>query len=139
MGNDIQHPKKAAMLLALHKTIGVVTPACEEVSINPATHYKWLKSDEAYAEAVKAIKNVAKDFAESKLHKAMKNGNITAIIFYLKTQAKDRGYIEKAEFDHNFQGAGGGIMFYIPENGRDKKPEDDNKNDESEKKTEPEA
>ena len=44
-----------------------------------------------------------KDFAEGKLMQQIDGGNITAIIFYLKTQAKDRGYIEKVE--HEFDAA----------------------------------
>jgi len=33
--------------------------------------------------------------AESQLMKKIKQGNLTAIIFFLKTQAKHRGYVEK--------------------------------------------
>jgi predicted transcriptional regulator len=37
------------------------------------------------------------DLAESQLLKKVKEGNMTAIIFYLKTQGKQRGYVEKGE------------------------------------------
>jgi predicted transcriptional regulator len=37
------------------------------------------------------------DLAESQLIKKVKDGNMTAIIFYLKTQGKQRGYVEKGE------------------------------------------
>jgi hypothetical protein len=36
----------------------------------------------------------------------IKAGNVTAIIFYLKTQAKDRGYVERQELT----GADGGKL-----------------------------
>ncbi len=42
----------------------------------------------------------ALDFMESRLLKAIDKGNVTAIIFYLKTKGKDRGYIEPQEIDH---------------------------------------
>ena len=38
------------------------------------------------------------DDAESELHKQMFKGNITALIFFLKTQGKSRGYVERQEF-----------------------------------------
>jgi hypothetical protein len=37
------------------------------------------------------------DTAEGELQKAIKTGNLTAIIFFLKCQAKGRGYVERIE------------------------------------------
>jgi hypothetical protein len=37
------------------------------------------------------------DDAESELQKQMFKGNITALIFFLKTQGKTRGYVERQE------------------------------------------
>jgi len=91
--------KKRAMLSALKTTLGVVTPACVNVGIDRCTHYEWLKTDDEYKRAVLDIENVALDFAESKLHTLIKNNDTTAIIFYLKTRGKGRGYIERSERD----------------------------------------
>ncbi len=44
------------------------------------------------------------DLAESKLIEAIKAGNLTAIIFFLKTQGKSRGYSERSEFGHTTDG-----------------------------------
>lgn len=96
--------QKKAMLSALEASLGVVTSAAKKVGINPATHYGWVKKDEAYAEAVDAIQDTAIDFVESKLFSQIKDGNTTATIFYLKTKAKHRGYVERAEFDHTTNG-----------------------------------
>jgi hypothetical protein len=38
-----------------------------------------------------------KDHAESALYAAVLRGEAWAVCFYLKTQAKDRGYVERAE------------------------------------------
>lgn len=95
--NEIQHPKKEAMIQALEKHLGVVTTACKTVGIDRTTHYRWLKEDEAYKEATEDIENVSLDFAESQLLKQIKDGNTTATIFYLKTKGKKRGYIERTE------------------------------------------
>lgn len=93
----MQHKKKA-LLEALEKSLGVVTTACKTVGIDRTTHYRWLKEDEEFETQVKDIENVALDFAESQLLKQIKDNNTTAIIFYLKTKGKNRGYIEKQEF-----------------------------------------
>lgn len=37
------------------------------------------------------------DYAESALLKLIKEGNATALIFFLKTKGKHRGYIERSE------------------------------------------
>ena len=39
------------------------------------------------------------DFAETALVKAIKGGNITSIIFYLKCLGRDRGWIDKVDMD----------------------------------------
>jgi len=36
-------------------------------------------------------------FAESELMKLIKEGNVAATIFFLKTQGKKRGYVERQE------------------------------------------
>ena len=94
--NSTEHKKKA-ILEALEKSLGVVTTACKTVGIGRTTYYQWLKDDEEFATQVKDIDEVALDFAESKLHKQIADGNVTATIFYLKTKGKHRGYIERVE------------------------------------------
>ena len=41
------------------------------------------------------MSNIVLDFAESQLHKQIKDGNPSSTIFYLKTKGKNRGYYEK--------------------------------------------
>jgi len=85
------------MLKALEKSLGVVTVACRKSDLPRSTFYKWLNEDEDFALAVKEIENIALDFAESKLHDQIGEGNTAATIFYLKTKGKKRGYIERQE------------------------------------------
>lgn len=85
------------MIAALEKSLGIVTTACKNVGIDRRTHYRWLKDDQDYKEAVESVEDIALDFAESQLHKQIKDGNPTSTIFYLKTKAKRRGYIERQE------------------------------------------
>jgi hypothetical protein len=93
---------KKAMIEALEKSLGVVTTACRSVGIARQTHYEWIKEDEVYKKEVEDIADVALDFAESKLHKKIGDGDTTATIFYLKTKGKKRGYIERSEVDNRY-------------------------------------
>lgn len=88
---------KKEMIEALEKSLGIVTTACKKVGIARQTHYRWLEDDPDYAAKVTELKNVALDFAESKLHSLIDDMNPTAVIFFLKTQGKQRGYIEQNE------------------------------------------
>ena len=93
--------QKNAMIAALETTLGVVTQACEIIGITRQAHYKWMREDEEYKKRVEEVENVAIDFAESELHKQIKSGNSTSTIFFLKTKAKKRGYVEQMEVDSN--------------------------------------
>jgi predicted DNA-binding transcriptional regulator AlpA len=84
------------MIQALEKSLGIVTSACKVVGISRQTHYNWMEDDE-YKAAVMELGDVALDFAESKLHKLIDQGNPAATIFYLKTKGKERGYVERQE------------------------------------------
>lgn len=118
MSEQLQHKltiKKDAMIQALTKSLGNVSEAALAVGMCRETHYAWLKDDAEYSAAVASLKNVALDFAESQLKKLMEGAerqalthdgeivtikdapNTSAIIFYLKTQGKGRGYIERSE------------------------------------------
>ena len=90
---------KKAMIAALEQSLGIVTTACKSVGIERNTHYNWIKEDEDYKAAVDSIQDITLDFAESQLHKQIKDGEVTSTIFYLKTKGKKRGYIERIEND----------------------------------------
>lgn len=85
------------MLEALEKTLGVVSPACTSVGISRNTHYVWMKDDPDYKEAVDGLLEFQMDFVESKLFENINNGDTGSTIFYLKTKARSRGYVERQE------------------------------------------
>jgi len=98
---QISTHKKRLMLKALEKSLSVVTTAVSSVGIDRQTHYNWLKKDPKYAASVLDIENVTLDFAESHLHEQIREGNVAATIFLLKTKGKKRGYIERQEIQHD--------------------------------------
>jgi len=101
---------KKKILEALENCQGIVTTACKSANMPRSTYYLWLKEDEEFAESVAEIQEVALDFVESKLMEKINGIKVqvgenvydnppsdTAIIFYLKTKGKKRGYIERQE------------------------------------------
>jgi len=95
--------KKELMIEALEKSLGVVSQACQSIGISRQTHYRWIEEDPEYKFQVESIDDVCIDFAENQLFKKMKDGSDAAIIFYLKTKGKKRGYIEKTQIDHSIE------------------------------------
>ena len=91
--------RKRAQITALESTLGIVTQACKISGVSRSQHYEWCATDAEYKNDVRMVEEMAIDFAESKLHKNIEKGKETSIIFYLKTKAKKRGYIERTEID----------------------------------------
>lgn len=93
--------KKKKMYEALRSQLGVISAAARIAKIDRTTHYLWLNNDENYKEWVADIPEETHDFAENALLKQIKNGNVTSIIFYLKTKAKHRGWVENVNINAN--------------------------------------
>ena len=74
-----------------------MSQAAKKIGVDRTTPYKWMREDDDYNDRVKELLNVSLDFVEGKLFEAIQDGNITAIIFYLKTKGKVRGYVERHE------------------------------------------
>jgi hypothetical protein len=99
--NKSEQLKKEQLLEALTKSLGIVSTACLSVGVSRTTYYKYYNDDKQFKNQVDDISDIAIDFAESQLFELIKGGNITAVIFYLKTKGKKRGYVEKQEVNHN--------------------------------------
>ena len=88
---------KNDFLKVFEKALGNVSVACINFNIERSTFYDWYNNDADFRAKADAVKEIRKDFLESAFDKRVKAGDTTAIIFGLKTQCKDRGYIEKTE------------------------------------------
>ena len=89
--------KKKAFIEALEANLGIVTKAAAVVGMSRDIHYYWMKHDPEYKMAVENVEDMVLDFAESKLHGLINSNDTAAIIFYMKTKGKKRGYIERQE------------------------------------------
>lgn len=91
------HYTKEQFLKAIENSGGYVSLIAERVGCALSTVYEWRDNNPEIAEAIKREKIRQVDHAEGKLQSLIKKENPTAIIFYLKTQGKDRGYVERTE------------------------------------------
>ena len=89
--------KKADFLIAFDKNAGNISQACRAIGINRSTFYDWKGEDDAFAQAVEDIEEGLIDWGESALKNRIIAGDTTAVIFFLKTKGKKRGYVERQE------------------------------------------
>lgn len=82
-----QKEQKALLLEHLTKT-PIVQIACEKSGIGRATYYRWRKEDPDFAMQADAALSegrlLVNDMAESQLMSAIRDKNMTAIIYWLK-------------------------------------------------------
>lgn len=76
------------LLLEILKKTPIVQIACEKSGVSRATYYRWRKDDTEFAQASdQALLDgslLVNDMAESQMMNAIKDKNMTAIIFWLK-------------------------------------------------------
>lgn len=99
MTKSAQAKRKEMFLRELSKQLGIITLTCEIVGITRKTYYDWCEKDPEFKKACMDIDDKVIDFVEHELFKQVKEGNIAAIIFYLKTKAKKRGYVEQIDWN----------------------------------------
>lgn len=76
---------------------GVISVVAKKLGASRRTIEKYIAEDPEYKTSIEQAREAFKDVAINKLQQLVLSGNLTAIIFYLKTQAKDRGFVEKQE------------------------------------------
>ena len=91
--------KKKDFIEALRNNLGNITKACEAANIGRQTYYLWIDKDKEFKEDTQHIQESLLDLAENKLLENIESNENIAIIFYLKTKGKKRGYIEKQEVE----------------------------------------
>jgi len=99
-------PKKTARDIKLEnykKAIidsgGFITKTAEILGITHPSVSGYIKAHPELQELIRSINEKHLDFAEAQLLTLIKEKDKAAIFFYLKCKGKDRGYIERAEYD----------------------------------------
>jgi len=82
---------------ALRSSQGLVTVAAASLGCAPGTIYNAIKKYATVRQALKDAREAMLDRAEARLFQKIDTGDNTAIMFYLKTIGKHRGYVERQE------------------------------------------
>tara|TARA_B110000908_G_C10008992_1_gene337663 strand:+ start:147 stop:524 length:378 start_codon:yes stop_codon:yes gene_type:complete len=88
---------KELFLESYERTFTNISNACKSVDISRQCYYDWRKTDDDFDKDCKHIEESVKDFCEGMLLKNIREGATAELIFFLKTKAKDRGYVERQE------------------------------------------
>ena len=79
--------KEKELLLEQLKKTPIVQIACEKLGVGRATYYRWRKEDSKFTEdadiAIEDGNKLINDMAESQLMSAIRDKNMTAIIYWL--------------------------------------------------------
>jgi len=86
--------KKGEFVGALAK-YGTISAACDKLGIGYWVYRRWYESDEEFARSVDECADRRIDHVESKLMERIDAGDVTSIIFFLKTQGRKRGWSER--------------------------------------------
>ena len=85
------------IIAAIQKARGNLSHAARIVGCARTTLHRYVNKYSTVADAYENENEKTIDHVEDQLLRQIDDGNITAIIFFLKTKAKHRGYIERAE------------------------------------------
>ncbi|MFH1235632.1 MAG: hypothetical protein V1685_01695 [Parcubacteria group bacterium] len=98
---DRRQQKLKNALLEEFRKIPIVQVACSKHNVSRASYYRWRTEDTTFAAAADAAIDdgvlMVNDIAESQLLTAIRDGNMTGIIFWLKSHHKT--YSTKVEVE----------------------------------------
>jgi len=86
---------------AFEMNLANIKLTCAKVGISRQTYYDWIRDDKKFAERCNEVTEGLIDLAETALLGKIKEGETTALIFFLKTKGKHRGYSEQIDVDVN--------------------------------------
>lgn len=76
---------------------GNIAATARALGVTRKTVYKRIDKSDKLQEILHDARETMLDNAETTLYDEALNGNTTALIFFLKTQGKSRGYVERQE------------------------------------------
>lgn len=88
----MKEAEKKGFLDAYRSAGGVIKRACVALGIDESTFYYWRRNDKDFAAAFEEARI---DYVEGRLMERINAGDTTAMIYFLKTKGRHRGWSEK--------------------------------------------
>lgn len=92
-------PTRKAIADVYEKKAANMSATAIALGVSRTTLYEWREKDPKLDALMHEVEESLIDFTESKLLAQIKDDNMTAIIFHLKTKGKKRGYTEGEEVE----------------------------------------
>lgn len=96
---DHEHYTPEEIIEAVKKCKGYISKAAAILDCDYSTITNYRKRYPEVDKALNDLKQARIDRAEEKLDDNIEEGKEKSIIFFLRTQARDRGYVDKQEHD----------------------------------------
>ena len=90
-------PGKRALIEALREADGNQAAVARKFNCHRSLVWRYIDNDPELRELTDELSETFTDEVESQLFKLIREGNPAAVIFYLKTKARHRGYSERLE------------------------------------------
>jgi transposase-like protein len=95
--------KKTDLFKAIENSGGNISLIARRLGCLRSTVYKYLDRYPDLGIQIEQEREAMLDMAENELLRQIKDGNTTAVIFYLKTQGRSRGYDERMRVEHSWK------------------------------------
>lgn len=86
------------VITAIHDTKALISLAAQRLQCSPTTIHNYAKRYPEVAAAIREEREAMTDVAELSLFNCIQKGEGWAVCFYLKTQGRNRGYVERLEY-----------------------------------------
>ena len=91
---------------AIQEANGLLAAAARKLGVSRTTVYRYVNKYATVKSALDESRESNIDYVEGQLMKAINRGSVPAIMFFLKTVGKSRGYVERQELEHTGKDGG---------------------------------
>ena len=96
-----KEPSATELIAEIHAKKGNISAVARAFGVSRTAIYNWMQGKVTVMAALADSRETMLDNAESILYKKALEGSTPELIFFLKTQGKQRGYTEKSEIEHS--------------------------------------